>query len=78
MMHKVLISIPEQLAIRMKITMPARQRSKTITTLIEKEVSKREQQLYNIALQVENDAALTKEMDDWNITLNDGVAHESW
>lgn len=78
MMHKVLISIPEQLAIRMRITMPARQRSKTITTLIEKEVTKRERQLYNIALQVENDDALTKEMDDWNITLDDGVAHESW
>ncbi len=76
--QKILISIPAQLAIRMRITMPARQRSKAIATLIEHEVAKRERHLYNIAMAVEEDDALKKEMADWDVTLMDGLEHESW
>jgi hypothetical protein len=77
-MHKVLISIPDQLAVRMRIFVPARQRSKIIANLIEKEVTKRERELYNIALAVEKDEALSKEMQEWDITLDDGLNNESW
>ncbi len=75
-MEKVLISIPEQLAIRMKTTFPARQRSKTIARLIEKEVEKREKHLYDCAAAVEKDHALRHEMEDWEITLQDGLDDE--
>ena len=72
-MEKTLISLPDQLAVRMRSVITDRQRSKTITHLIEKEVEKRERLLYECALVVENDSALNKEMDEWNITLNDGL-----
>lgn len=76
-MEKILISLPDQLAARMRAVIPGRQRSKTITHLIEEEVEKRERLLYECALAVEKDSALKKEMEDWDITLNDGLDDES-
>ena len=72
-MEKVLISIPDQLAVRMRATIPARQRSKIITFLIEKEIEKREKTLYECAVAVEQDTDLSNEMKDWEITLQDGL-----
>ena len=77
-MNKVLISIPEQLAARMRVAIPTRQRSKVIAQLIEKEVERREQILYECAVALEEDSDLNKEMEDWNITLQDGLDDESW
>jgi metal-responsive CopG/Arc/MetJ family transcriptional regulator len=78
-MEKVLISIPDQLVTRMKATIPARQRSKTIARLIEIEVARREKLLYECAAAVEKDSALNKEMEDWDIiTIQDGLEDESW
>jgi hypothetical protein len=76
-MTKVLISMPNQLVIRMRATIPPRQRSKTITHLIEKEIIRREQTLYKCAVAVEKDAALNKEMQEWDITVSDGLDDES-
>ena len=76
-MEKVLISIPEKLAIRMRAAIPARQRSKTIAHLIEQEIKKREKFLYECALAVEKDTALQEEMKEWDVTLQDGVDNES-
>jgi metal-responsive CopG/Arc/MetJ family transcriptional regulator len=76
-MVKVLISIPDQLAARMRVAIPARQRSKTITHLIEEEVKKREKSLYECAVAVERDHVLNDEMKDWDITLQDGFDNES-
>ncbi|RDI42096.1 hypothetical protein [Aquicella lusitana] len=75
-MEKVLISIPDQLAARMRATIPARQRSKIITLLIEEEIEKRERALYECALAVEQDNELRREMEEWNVTLNDGLTEE--
>jgi len=75
-MEKVLISLPDQLASRLRAAIPARQRSKVITSLIEAEIKKREKTLYECALAVENDAALNKEMAEWDVTLNDGLKDE--
>jgi len=77
-MEKVLISIPDALALRMRSIIPARQRSKTISTLIEQEIEKRERALYACALEVENDKLLNEEMQDWDVTVQDGVNDESW
>lgn len=77
-MEKILITVPNHLAIRLRATIPARQRSKTITHLIEEEVERREQKLYEAALAIEKDTALKKEMKDWDVTLNDGLEDESW
>jgi tRNA/tmRNA/rRNA uracil-C5-methylase (TrmA/RlmC/RlmD family) len=77
-MHKVLISMPDQLASRLRATVPARQRSKIITLLIEKEVARRERKLYECALAVEQDAALNRDLKDWDATIGDGLDDESW
>lgn len=78
-MKKVLISMPDELNFRMKTAIPARQRSKIIVKLIEKEIEKREHTLYKCALAVENNSELHEEMKDWDATLNDGLEEdESW
>lgn len=77
-MRKILISVPDQLASRMKATIPPRQRSKTIVRLLEKEILRREKRLFDAALSVESDKQLNKEMQDWDITLDDGVEDETW
>ncbi|HEL9664344.1 TPA: hypothetical protein U0P94_003163, partial [Legionella pneumophila] len=76
--NKVLISIPDQIASRMRAAIPQRQRSKVIAHLIEKEVERREKALYQCALAVENDQDLKEEMEDWNVTIQDGLHDESW
>jgi hypothetical protein len=77
-MEKILITMPGQLVIRMKAVIPARQRSKTFTHLIEQEIQRREKALYECAVAVEKDAALRKEMQDWDMTSQDGLDDESW
>lgn len=75
-MHKVLISIPDQLISRMKTTIPERQRSKIITALLESEVLRREKALFECALAVQNDAALNADMAAWEETISDGIGDE--
>jgi len=70
---KVLVSIPESLYSRMTATIPQRQRSKLIAKLLEDEVSKREQELYQAALAVEQDEELGAEMKEWDVTVGDGI-----
>jgi metal-responsive CopG/Arc/MetJ family transcriptional regulator len=77
-MTKVLISIPDKIASRMRASIPQKQRSKVIAQLIEKEIEKREKALYECAVAVEQDNELNQEMKDWNVTLQDGLTDESW
>ena len=78
-MYKMLISLPKQLATRLRSTIPTRQRSRVIAQLIEKEIEKREEKLYVCALEVEKEVPLNQEMSLWeNQTLSDGLEHESW
>lgn len=76
-MEKILLSLPHALVIRLRATIPPRQRSKVIAHLLENEIARREEQLHACALAVEKDAALNKEMDMWEITIKDGVDDES-
>ena len=77
-MEKVLISIPEQLATRMRATIPSRTRSKAIAKLIEQEVVLRERHLLECAQKVEEDQQLNQEMEEWDVTLTDGLDNETW
>jgi len=70
---KVLVSIPDALYSRMTATIPPRQRSRLIAKLLEDELRKREQELYQAALAVEQDEELGAEMKDWDVTLGDGI-----
>ena len=76
-MEKILISMSNQLAIRMKAVIPTRQQRRTFTRLIEQEIKRREKALYECAVAVEKDAALHKEIEEWDITLPDGLDNES-
>lgn len=76
-MEKVLISLPDELAARMRATIPSRQRSQTFTHLIEEEVARRERLLYECALAVEKDEALCQEMKEWDMTIADGLDNGS-
>lgn len=77
-MQKILVSLPENLANRMKAVIPNRQRSKLIAELLEKEIKKREDELYACACAVEADEGLNTEMEDWDVTIGDGIESESW
>lgn len=77
-MSKILISIPDKIASRMRAAIPQKQRSKIIVQLIEKEIEKREKALYECAMAVEQDFKLNQEMQAWDITLQDGLTNESW
>ena len=77
-MQKMLISIPDKLAARMRTAIPKRQRSKIIAELLEGELCQRERQLYACALAVEQDKALQKELSVWDVTIKDGLTDESW
>jgi len=75
-MHKILISLPSQLVNRMRTTIPERQRSKILASLLEAEIIKREKALYECALAVENDETLKSDLAAWDVTLEDGLKDE--
>ncbi len=77
-MQKVLVSLPDDLAVRMKQVIPARQRSKIIAMILEAEINRRENEFYKCARDVEADDALNNEMTDWEATISDGIESETW
>jgi len=77
-MTKILITLPDELVSRMRAAIPPRQRSAVFRTLIQREVQKREQKLYQATQAVETDQALNKDLQAWDITTDDGLEDESW
>jgi len=77
-MQKVIVSLPEDLVTRMRALIPNRQRSQVIARLLEEELKRREQELYECARQVERDEELNRDMEDWEATVGDGIEPESW
>jgi hypothetical protein len=59
---------------RFKQLIPARQRSAFVAGLLERALPEEDDPLYHIALEVEQDAALTAEMREWREALvGDGI-----
>ncbi len=77
-MQKVLVSFPDDLLHRMNAVIPNRQRSKILSQLLENEVKHREEILYKTACKVESDQGLNAEMNDWDVTVGDGINAEPW
>ena len=75
---KILVSLPDDLVMRMRAVIPNRQRSQIIAKLLGRELKKREQELYKCACDVEMDEKLNQEMADWEVTVGDGIEPESW
>ena len=61
-MSKVMFSFPSPLVTRMKASIPQRERSKVIASLLEKEISSREQNLYLRAKELQENECLSKEV----------------
>ena len=77
-MQRILITVPDNLAARMKAVLPAGKRSKVIARILEEEIDRRERALYECAMAVEADTALNEELEAWEATTADGVEHEAW
>jgi len=75
-MSKVMFSLPDKLVLKMKLTIPAGERSELLANLLEKEIEKREETFYQDALKLEAYTELQQEMKDWDSSFgNDGLEH---
>lgn len=73
---QMLIHVPDDIAIRFKQIVPARQRSAYVSKLLKNALplSEEDDPLYHIALAVEQDAALNAEMREWRqAVIADGI-----
>lgn len=76
-MKKILVSVPDGLASRIRTAIPARQRSGVISKLIEQEVKRREDALYHAALVLDASDGLSHEMKEWEQAFgNDGLEND--
>ena len=74
---RVLVSLPDDLVMRMRAVMAKRQRSQLIAELLERELKKRERDLFKAAHEVELDEILNEEMKDWEVTVGDGIESDA-
>ncbi len=70
-MLKVMFSLPDQLVSRMKSSIPARERSKVLVNLLEKEIAHREKNLFLRAQALEASEGLEDEMTTWDKELGE-------
>jgi len=77
-MPKVSVFLPDELVVKMKILIPQQEYSQFFIQLLERELQIREAALYQSACEVEADESLNQEMSDWDVTIADGIKHESW
>ena len=78
--QQLLISLPEELARRLRRRVPARARSAFIQRLLEQALPGDEGEddpLYQVALAVEHDKRLATEMTGWDATIEDGLTPEA-
>lgn len=61
-MSKVMFSFPDRLVTRMRSCIPARERSKVLAGLLETEIAIREERLFQLATELENNTSLKDEM----------------
>lgn len=75
-MSKVMFSLPNQLVIRMRATIPSGERSEVLARILEKEIDLREKDLYHRAMSLESSEGLREEMSIWDSEFGqDGLDH---
>jgi len=62
---RMTLSIPDPVAKRFQATVPARQRSRLVTRLIEEELRKESNALAQACMKANDDDALNREIDEW-------------
>ena len=70
---RITLSIPDAVAHRFQVAVPARQRSRLVTHLIEEALSKHDDSLAAACRAANRDRALGREIDEWQ-SFDDGVA----
>jgi len=69
---RMTLSIPDVVAHRFQAAVPARQRSRLVTRLIEHELSEHDNSLAAACRAANRDRALAREIDDWQ-SFDDGI-----
>ena len=70
---RITLSIPDRIAERFQASVPARQRSKLVTRLLEQELAARDTSLAAACRSANRDKALQGEIDEWQ-SFEDAVA----
>jgi metal-responsive CopG/Arc/MetJ family transcriptional regulator len=70
---RLTLSIPDAIAYRFQVVVPARQRSKLVCRLLEQNLAEREDLLALACRAANKDTKLDKETDEWQ-AFEDGVA----
>ena len=74
MTTQVLVRLPTEVAMRLRLTIPARQRSSFISALLEKTLPNVDEQMYQLGLQAEAyDQAHPEERVELENTIMDGL-----
>lgn len=69
---RLTLSIPDAVAHRFQAAVPARQRSRLVTRLLEHELAERDDSLAAACRAANRDQALVREIDEWQ-AFDDGV-----
>ena len=78
MTAKVMFSLSDQLVLRMRASIPSRDRSRVVADLLEKEIAAREQKLFQCAKELEESVGLKNEMALWDSEFsNDGLVDDA-
>jgi hypothetical protein len=78
-MHKLLLSVPNELYARIRVAIPERQRSKVFAKLIETELDRQEEELYQAALVLEQNEAACQEIKEWDEAFRGhGLDNDVW
>ena len=70
---RITLSIPDAVARRFRAAIPARQRSRLVTQLLEQELSDHDGALASACRAANRDEALEREIDEWQL-FDDGTA----
>jgi hypothetical protein len=70
---QILLHLPDDLVRRFRATVPPRQRSSFIAKLLEKALPEQDDALYQLALEVEQDAQLNEGWTEWDAVVSDGL-----
>ena len=69
---RITLSIPDEVAHRFQASVPARQRSRLVTRLLEQELSERDNSLAAACRAANRDKVLEQEIDEWQ-AFEDGI-----
>jgi len=72
-MTDIRFSLPEEIISSLHQLVPANEQDQFVASVLRKALEMQEQALYECALAVEQDEALNAEIDDWQVTLTDGI-----